>query len=97
MKKVAIGADPNANVLKDTVKKHLTDLGYEYEDYGSDDPIYANVAFKVAEAVALLHGTIPKEQQRQHHDHGRTGRWTGTCQDTRIHMDELRLHTGREV
>jgi ribose 5-phosphate isomerase B len=52
MKKVAIGADPNANVLKDTVKKHLTDLGYEYEDYGSDDPIYANVAFKVAEAVA---------------------------------------------
>jgi ribose 5-phosphate isomerase B len=52
MKKVAIGADPNAVELKDTIKKHLKDLGYEYEDYGSDDPIYANVAFRVAEAVA---------------------------------------------
>ncbi len=52
MKKVAIGADPNATGLKETIKKHLTDLGYESEDYGSDDPIYANVAFKVAEAVA---------------------------------------------
>lgn len=52
MKKVAIGADPNAAGLKETIKKHLTDLGFESEDYGSDDPIYANVAFKVAEAVA---------------------------------------------
>ncbi len=52
MKRIAIGADPNAAGLKETLKKHLTDLGYEYEDYGSDDPIYANVAIKVAEAVA---------------------------------------------
>ena len=52
MKKVAIGCDPNAAGLKEIVKKHLDDLGYEYEDYGSDDPIYANVAFTVAEAVA---------------------------------------------
>jgi ribose 5-phosphate isomerase B len=52
MKKVAIGADPNATGLKETIKKHLADLGFESEDYGSDDPIYANVAFKVAEAVA---------------------------------------------
>lgn len=52
MKKVAIGADPNAAGLKETIKKHLADLGFESEDYGSDDPIYANVAFKVAEAVA---------------------------------------------
>ena len=27
-------------------------LGYQCEDYGSDDPIYANVAIEVAEAVA---------------------------------------------
>jgi ribose 5-phosphate isomerase B len=27
-------------------------MGYQTEDYGSDDPIYANVAFAVAEAVA---------------------------------------------
>ena len=52
MKKVAIGCDPNAADLKEVVKKHLEDLGFEHEDYGSDDPIYANVAFKVAEAVA---------------------------------------------
>jgi len=52
MKKVAIGCDPNAKDLKEVIKNHLKDLGYECEDYGSDDPIYANVAFKVAEAVA---------------------------------------------
>ena len=34
------------------VKQQLTDLGYECEDYGSVDPIYANVAIKVAEQVA---------------------------------------------
>jgi len=52
MKKIAIGCDPNAAELKEAVKQQLTDLGYEYEDYGSDDPIYANVAIKVAEQVA---------------------------------------------
>ena len=52
MKKIAIGCDPNADELKEVVKQQLTDLGYEYEDYGSDDPIYANVAIKVAEQVA---------------------------------------------
>jgi len=39
MKKVAIGADPNATGLKETIKKHLTDLGFESEDYGSDDEL----------------------------------------------------------
>jgi ribose 5-phosphate isomerase B len=52
MKKIAIGCDPNANELKAVVKQQLADLGYEYEDYGSEDPIYANVAIKVAEQVA---------------------------------------------
>jgi ribose 5-phosphate isomerase B len=52
MKKIAIGCDPNAAELKEVVKQQLTDMGYEYEDYGSDDPIYANVAIKVAEQVA---------------------------------------------
>ena len=51
-KKIAIGCDPNAAELKEAVKQQLIDLGYEYEDYGSDDPIYANVAIKVAEQVA---------------------------------------------
>ena len=52
MKKIAIGCDPNAAELKHAIIKHLADLGYECEDYGSDDPIYANVAIVVAEAVA---------------------------------------------
>ncbi len=50
--KLAIGCDPNAADQKEAVKKVLTDLGHEFEDYGSTDAIYANVAFKVAEAVA---------------------------------------------
>lgn len=52
MKPVALGADPNATGMKEVIKKQLTDIGYQYEDYGSDDPVYANVAIKVAEAVA---------------------------------------------
>jgi ribose 5-phosphate isomerase B len=52
MKKVAIGCDPNAAELKYVLKKHLEEIGYGTEDYGSDDPVYANVAFAVAEAVA---------------------------------------------
>jgi len=52
MKSVAIGCDPNASDLKKVIIDHLADLGYECKDYGSDDPIYANVAFDVAEAVA---------------------------------------------
>ncbi|MBW2123346.1 MAG: RpiB/LacA/LacB family sugar-phosphate isomerase, partial [Deltaproteobacteria bacterium] len=52
MKTIAIGCDPNAAELKEVIKKHLNDLGYEWEDYGSEDPIYANVAIRVAEAVA---------------------------------------------
>jgi ribose 5-phosphate isomerase B len=52
MKPIAIGCDPNAKDLKDVVVKHLGDLGFTCTDYGSDDPVYANVAFRVAEAVA---------------------------------------------
>jgi len=52
MKKIAVGCDPNAAGLKEAIIKHLVELGYECEDYGSDDPVYANVAIDVAEAVA---------------------------------------------
>jgi ribose 5-phosphate isomerase B len=52
MTSVAIGCDPNAAELKAILKRHLEALGHECEDYGSDDPIYANVAIRVAEAVA---------------------------------------------
>jgi len=49
---VAVGADPNALELKETIRVHLESLGYTVADFGSDDPVYANVAFAVAEAVA---------------------------------------------
>ncbi len=49
--KVAIGCDPNAVELKETIKKQLKELGHDCQDYGSEDPVYANVAIRVAEAV----------------------------------------------
>ena len=52
MKSIALGSDPNAAGLKEILKKHLTELGYAWDDYGSDDAIYANMAIDVAEAVA---------------------------------------------
>lgn len=50
--KIAIGCDPNAMDLKKTLIKVCEDLGCEVSDMGSEDPVYANTAFKVAEEVA---------------------------------------------
>lgn len=50
--KLAIGCDPNAMDLKRSILDLCTSLGHEVTDMGSDDPIYANTAFAVAEAVA---------------------------------------------
>jgi len=51
--KIAIGCDPNAQEAKEQAIKFIQDKGYgEVTDFGSTDPIYANVAIKVAEAVA---------------------------------------------
>lgn len=49
---VAIGCDPNASALKDIIIDQLGKMGYAVTDFGSEDPIYAKVAFKVGEAVA---------------------------------------------
>jgi ribose 5-phosphate isomerase B len=49
---VAIGCDPNAAALKYVIISQLTELGYIVKDYGSEDSIYARVAFAVGEAVA---------------------------------------------
>lgn len=49
---VALGYDPNASGLMDVLKKHLDELGIPWEDYGGEDPIYANAAIRVAEEVA---------------------------------------------
>jgi ribose 5-phosphate isomerase B len=50
--KIAIGCDPNAAQMKTLLMDYIKGLGCSVYDYGSDDPIYANVAIKVGEAVA---------------------------------------------
>ncbi|GHV62306.1 ribose-5-phosphate isomerase [Spirochaetia bacterium] len=50
--KIAIGCDPNAVDLKKILIPFIEKLGHQVKDYGSDDPIYANVAITVAEDVA---------------------------------------------
>ena len=50
--KVAVGCDPNAASLKHEVIDELRSLGHEVTDFGSDDPVYANVVIEVGEAVA---------------------------------------------
>ncbi|MBE6934975.1 MAG: RpiB/LacA/LacB family sugar-phosphate isomerase [Ruminococcaceae bacterium] len=50
--KIAFGCDPNATAFKATIMEYVKAKGHECVDYGSDDPIYANVAIKVAEEVA---------------------------------------------
>lgn len=50
--KLIFGCDPNAAALKQNLMALAEKLGHEVEDYGSDDPIYANTAIRVAEAVA---------------------------------------------
>ena len=51
MNEIAIGCDPNAADLKNIIKAYLAELGYSCTDYGSVDPIYANVAIEVCQAV----------------------------------------------
>ncbi len=50
--KLVFGCDPNAEDFKQTLMAYAKDLGHEVTDFGSTDPIYANVAIKCAEAVA---------------------------------------------
>lgn len=53
MRKIAIGCDPNAQAAKEEMIKFLEAKGLgEVTDFGSEDPIYANTAIAVAEAVA---------------------------------------------
>jgi len=49
---IAIGCDPNATTLKEIIIDQLEKMGHKVKDFGSDDPIYARVAFTVGEAVA---------------------------------------------
>ena len=51
--KIAIGCDPNAQAAKEELIAFMEKKGYgEITDFGSEDPIYANTAIAVSEAVA---------------------------------------------
>lgn len=50
--KIAIGSDPNAEGLKDVLIRYVRSLGHEITDFGSKDPVYANVSIAVAQKVA---------------------------------------------
>lgn len=50
--KIAFGCDPNAAEFKRELIEYVKSLGHEVYDFGSDDTVYANVAFQVGEAVA---------------------------------------------
>ena len=49
--KIAVGCDPNALDFKEALMKYIRELGHDCMDFGSEDPIYANVAIEVAENV----------------------------------------------
>lgn len=50
--RIAIGCDPNAAAYKKSIIETCSTLGHDVIDMGSEDPIYANAAFQVAENVA---------------------------------------------
>lgn len=52
MYRIAIGCDPNAEDCKQRIANMLKEKGYEVSDMGSEDPIYANTAYRVGKAVA---------------------------------------------
>lgn len=61
MRKVAIGSDHGGFVLKETLKAYLTELGYEYLDFGchnKNSVDYPDIAFLVGECVATNKGYV---------------------------------------
>ena len=49
--KLAMGCDPNADAYMKEMIEYVKELGHEVEEFGSEDPIYAHTAVKVAKAV----------------------------------------------
>ena len=54
-KKIVLAADPAGVLLKNSVKKHLEEIGYDVIDYGTDKPenfvTYFGIASKAAKAI----------------------------------------------
>ena len=46
--KIVFGCDSNAEEFKQKLMEYTKSLGHEVTDFGDSDPVYANVAFKVA-------------------------------------------------
>lgn len=51
MYRVAVGCDPNAEACKEKIMTALEQWGYGVLDMGSEDPLYANTAYRVGRAV----------------------------------------------
>lgn len=52
MKKIVIGSDKSGFPLKEAVKAHLVELGYEVEDCGTQDMEHGQPYYMVAPVVA---------------------------------------------
>ena len=58
--KIVIGCDPNAQEAKEKIIKYIEKNGYgEVTDFGSEDPIYANVALEVFLQNSVSRSPIP--------------------------------------
>ena len=62
MKKIIIGSDKSGFELKEAIKAHLTEIGYEVEDCGTQDPEQPQGYFIVAPKLAkkISDGTYEK-------------------------------------
>ena len=64
MRKIYIGADSAGFTLKEEIKKHLSDTGYEIVDFGTDSeaschyPIFANHVCKAVQGDANSYGIL---------------------------------------
>jgi ribose 5-phosphate isomerase B len=56
--RVAVGCDPNALKLKEEVLDELMSMSIDVIDFGSDDPVYANVVIAVCQSV--VEGTFDR-------------------------------------
>ena len=56
--KIAIGCDPNAEEAKQEIIAYIEKKGYgEVTDFGSEDPIYANVADRKSTRLNSSHAS----------------------------------------
>ena len=55
--RIAIGSDENGYEMKEAIKKHLLEIGAEYEDFGcgrNEKVLYPEIANKLAVSIQKL-------------------------------------------